>query len=539
MKTDFSAKTSSAKLTKKTSSSKFRFTMLPSLIFISIFVLPLLSISADMATSGVFPGTSLFNGVVNVTYNISGGSLGQHKDKLSYNDFDGNHDFIGRYYKGTFSPGVLRVQGTVTTTNDLESALLVVYVDVGLEPNEYRVNLDKGNQRNFDVSLPIPVEATYAMETFGANVEIFVNIHEYHSENNPHAYGSFYIIANLDWQDGQNFNQPPTVELNYEPAQPAVGKPINFTATASDPDGDILSYAWYMNGYQQDASSDTVIWDTPSAGTHTLKVVVSDGNGRTADDIVEFTVINEAKPYIIAPGYQEDEGEAWGYIDKVFVNEQEVTGVEQKLLYNGSQIKTGAGVEILVRSSYGAVVRVKENTQYEVKTRTTSSPTMQEIFGRLIKGVGEFYWPEGQAGARKFEVDTSRVVVGIKGTSLTVVHSGYTSIVTVQEGVVEVTHLDTGAVSQVHSGENLTVSYKPDGDVAPLGNRDSVVNVGDALVALRFALLLETPTQENIAHGDIAPLDTNGQPNPDGQITVGDALVILRMALGLITFVEF
>jgi len=75
----------------------------------------------------------------------------------------------------------------------------------------------------------------------------------------------------------------------------------------------------------------------------------------------------------------------------------------------------------------------------------------------------------------------------------------------------------------------------PDGDLAPLGNRDGIVTVGDALVALRFALLLETPTQEDIQHGDVAPLDNSGLPSPDGQITVGDALVILRHALGLIS----
>ena len=75
-----------------------------------------------------------------------------------------------------------------------------------------------------------------------------------------------------------------------------------------------------------------------------------------------------------------------------------------------------------------------------------------------------------------------------------------------------------------------------DGDVAPLGNPDGTVNTGDALVALRFALGLETPTQENIAHGDVAPLDTNEKPDPDGEITVADALVILRKALGIIVF---
>ena len=82
----------------------------------------------------------------------------------------------------------------------------------------------------------------------------------------------------------------------------------------------------------------------------------------------------------------------------------------------------------------------------------------------------------------------------------------------------------------------VTVSSLCDGDVAPLGNRDGTVNVGDALVALRFALGLETPTQEDMGHGDVAPLDAGGQPDPDGIINVGDALVILRKALGIIGF---
>ena len=53
---------------------------------------------------------------------------------------------------------------------------------------------------------------------------------------------------------------------------------------------------------------------------------------------------------------------------------------------------------------------------------------------------------------------------------------------------------------------------------------------------MRFALGLETPTEEDIQHGDVAPLDDQGNPNPDGQITVSDALVILRKALGIIQF---
>jgi hypothetical protein len=76
----------------------------------------------------------------------------------------------------------------------------------------------------------------------------------------------------------------------------------------------------------------------------------------------------------------------------------------------------------------------------------------------------------------------------------------------------------------------------PDGDVAPFGERDGIVDVGDALVCLQFALELKVPSEEDLRRGDVSPLDINGIPQPDGRITVGDSLVILRKAIGIISF---
>jgi len=74
-----------------------------------------------------------------------------------------------------------------------------------------------------------------------------------------------------------------------------------------------------------------------------------------------------------------------------------------------------------------------------------------------------------------------------------------------------------------------------DGDVAPLGARNGVVSVADALIALRYALNLISPLPaDDLFHGDVAPL-VNGVPVPDGRITIADALVILRVALNLVT----
>jgi len=102
--------------------------------------------------------------------------------------------------------------------------------------------------------------------------------------------------------------------------------------------------------------------------------------------------------------------------------------------------------------------------------------------------------------------------------------------------VFELTVSDTHGLTSSDTVE-IHVSGKGDGDLT----QDGVVDVADALIALRFALNLEPghPTADELFHGDVAPLDWNSQPAPDGQITVGDALLILQMALGINNIEDF
>ncbi len=76
----------------------------------------------------------------------------------------------------------------------------------------------------------------------------------------------------------------------------------------------------------------------------------------------------------------------------------------------------------------------------------------------------------------------------------------------------------------------------PDGDIAPLNNRDYTVTIADALVALRYALGLNGQvTAEVLDRIDVAPFLASGcnWPRRDNQATIADALVILRIALNL------
>ncbi|HEY5595842.1 MAG TPA: PKD domain-containing protein [Candidatus Bipolaricaulota bacterium] len=96
----------------------------------------------------------------------------------------------------------------------------------------------------------------------------------------------------VGWMGGgpPTTNQAPIVVLTYTPSNPTPEDTIHFTANASDPDGDALTYVWYLNDVKQDATMPEVNWSNPTEGTHTLLVVVSDGKGGTAQDSVTFTV---------------------------------------------------------------------------------------------------------------------------------------------------------------------------------------------------------------------------------------------------------
>lgn len=88
----------------------------------------------------------------------------------------------------------------------------------------------------------------------------------------------------------QTRNRPPTVRLNLFPVSPTTADRVFFSADAADPDGDELTYRWYLDGDLQGFDGYNPSWDTPTAGQHTIKVLVSDGRGGEIEASLAFTV---------------------------------------------------------------------------------------------------------------------------------------------------------------------------------------------------------------------------------------------------------
>jgi len=80
-------------------------------------------------------------------------------------------------------------------------------------------------------------------------------------------------------------NRAPTMACSADRSSVLSGERVRITATASDPDGDNLLYAWRTSGGRIDGSGATVQLDTSglAAGRYTVTGRVDDGRGGAAD----------------------------------------------------------------------------------------------------------------------------------------------------------------------------------------------------------------------------------------------------------------
>ncbi len=94
-------------------------------------------------------------------------------------------------------------------------------------------------------------------------------------------------------------NEPIITSLEPEAQQVVPLGSIELVCTASDPDGDELSYIWSASAGEVDGVGDTVTWVAPaSEGSYGVSVLVTDGHGGQGTDSVTIAVRTNNPPII-------------------------------------------------------------------------------------------------------------------------------------------------------------------------------------------------------------------------------------------------
>ncbi|AKJ04055.1 hypothetical protein ATI61_101849 [Archangium gephyra] len=115
--------------------------------------------------------------------------------------------------------------------------------------------------------------------------------------------------AGCEWlpgyEDPDPANRAPTItQVLATPASINEGSNTGLSVTASDPDGDELTYTWTQTpadpaGTFGGETGSTRTWTAPTIATNTpftLQVTVSDGKGGSAEATVDVEVVNVASP---------------------------------------------------------------------------------------------------------------------------------------------------------------------------------------------------------------------------------------------------
>ena len=111
------------------------------------------------------------------------------------------------------------------------------------------------------------------------------------SQTVPMGSSNIYGNGRLSLQPPAGANQSPTASFAYSPAAPTAGAVVTLDATASfDPDGSLVLYQWDLDGNGSTDATGSVITTTFAAGTHNVRLTVTDNESATDSQIRSIVV---------------------------------------------------------------------------------------------------------------------------------------------------------------------------------------------------------------------------------------------------------
>ncbi len=212
-------------------------------------------------------------------------------------NYHGSDSFTFKVNDGKADSAPATVKITVNAVNDKPTANPK---SVTMDEDTSKVITLSGSDSDGDtLTYRITKNPTHGSVTLSGNKATYTPAHNYNGSDsfkfvvNDDTVDSDSATVNITINDVPEPNQAPTItSVTADPTTAEKGETITFSAEATDPDNDTLTYTW-DNGL---GGGKTVSTNSLSVGTHTVTVTVSDGHGRGVTD--STTVEVTAKPNI-------------------------------------------------------------------------------------------------------------------------------------------------------------------------------------------------------------------------------------------------
>gem|GEM_PF-5417116 len=207
-------------------------------------------------------------------------------------------------------------------------------------------------------------------------------------------------------------------------------------------------------------------WDYTEARMAVVLMETESALSQTKGGITELRHLSDAVPEELLDSYAQTI-EAWDRTERLLDDlERLLRYMESKdfvqwqaldaghRLREGDVILAGEDTEIIVRYDLGAVARVRAGGTVSVWRPAVEQPSLTAVTTRLWQGILHFYCPPGSAAESRFEVETSMVRTGIRGTEWEMEHDRGRTAVRVLSGQVAATDLRTGGTTLLHAGQH-------------------------------------------------------------------------------------
>ncbi|MBT3642468.1 hypothetical protein HN604_04045 [archaeon] len=112
--------------------------------------------------------------------------------------------------------------------------------------------------------------------------DVFIYVVPINPEENGNSNETNTTVENSTEENNTIVNNPPTVTINHESTiLKKIGEELNLSVTATDSEGDLLSYSWFVDGVQVSGEGPKNTFNDLEIGEYTITLETTDGQETT------------------------------------------------------------------------------------------------------------------------------------------------------------------------------------------------------------------------------------------------------------------